>query len=219
VSAGLAAVALALALGGAADDAPAVPGETHLDVRAFRVEKSQSGPVTYYEVAFEGDEPYLHAAYRPPLDTVTMSVRLPDALRRGVKKVRWRWRAVTLQEGGDECRDGKTDSAAAVYLLWKRGLRYHALKYVWSAVGTKGAVCAKKRNPLTAQDTTILRSGPPLDDWVDEEIDPTAEYRAHFRGGDPAADVPDLVAIAVMTDGDDTRSPSAADYAAFTLVY
>ena len=215
----LAAMAAALVLGGAADDAPAVPNETHLDVRAFRVEKTQSRPVPYYDVAYEGDEPYLRAAYRPPLETVTLSVRLPEALRRGVKKVRWRWRAVTLPAGGDECQDGKTDSAAAVYLLWKRGLRYHALKYVWSAVGTKGSVCAKKRNPLTAQDTTILRSGPPLDEWVDEELDPDAEYRAHFTPGDPTSNVPDLVAIAVMTDGDDTRSPSAADYAAFTLVH
>jgi hypothetical protein len=219
VSAALAALAAALVLGGAADDAPPVPGETHLDVRAFRVEKSQSGPVPYYDVAFERDEPYLRAAYRPPLDTVTMSVRVPEALRRGVKKVRWRWRAVTLPEGGDECQDGKTDSAAAVYLLWKRGLRYHALKYVWSAVGTKGAVCAKKRNPLTAQDTTILRSGPPLDEWVDEELDPTAEYRAHFTPDDPTSSVPDLVAIAVMTDGDQTQTPSAADYAGFTLTH
>jgi hypothetical protein len=212
------AAALAVAAGSAGAQAAPEPTETRLDIRAFRVEKSQSGPVPYYDVVDDGEEPYLRAAYRPPLETVTMSVRVPEALRRGVKKVRWRWRAVALPAGGDECREGRTDSSAAVYLLFRCGLRYHALKYVWSAVGPRGAVCARRRNPFTAQDTTILESGAPLGEWVGEEVDPAAEYRAHFAPDDATAEVPDLVAIAVMTDGDQTLSASAADYAAFTLV-
>jgi Protein of unknown function (DUF3047) len=218
VSALAVALALVAAGGGAGAQAAEEPAERRLDVRAFQVEKSQSGPVPYYDVVDDGGEPYLRAVYRPPLDTVTMSVRVPEVLRRGVKKVRWRWRAMALPEGGDECREGRTDSAAAVYLVFKSGLNYHALKYVWSAVGRRGAVCARHRNPFTAQDTIILMSGPPLGAWRAEEVDPEREYRAHFARGDPSAEVPDLVAIAIMTDGDQTQSASAADYASFTLV-
>jgi len=37
-------------------------------------------------------------------------------------------------------------------------------------------------------------------------------------GGNPNADVPDLVGLGLMSDGDQTRSTSAADYATFQLV-
>ena len=39
----------------------------------------------------------------------------------------------------------------------------------------------------------------------------------HFAGGDPGAEVPELQGIGVMSDGDQTGSISAADYAGFVL--
>ena len=57
-----------------------------------------------------------------------------------------------------------------------------------------------------------------LNEWRTEDIDPSAEFRAHFEGGNPNADVPDLVGLGLMSDGDQTLSASAADYAAFQLV-
>ena len=108
--------------------------------------------------------------------------------------------------------------AAVVYLTWKRGLRYYTLKYVWSAVGTKGRTCDSKRNPFVAQDTIILESGGPLGSWRTEDIDLAAQFRAHFEHGDAKAEVPDFVGIGLMTDGDQTGSPSAADFGSFTLV-
>ena len=43
-----------------------------------------------------------------------------------------------------------------MYVTWKRFLKYYAIKYVWSAVGTKGRVCDSKRNPFVSQDTVIV---------------------------------------------------------------
>ena len=51
----------------------------------------------------------------------------------------------------------------------------------------------------------------------DEEIDPDALFRAHFEGGSPDAEVPDLQGIGILTDGDQTHSVSAADYAGFVV--
>ena len=51
------------------------------------------------------------------------------------------------------------------------------------------------------------------------ELDPDAEFRKHFEGGDPNADVPDLQGLGLMSDGDATQSPSEADFGFFTLVY
>ena len=51
----------------------------------------------------------------------------------------------------------------------------------------------------------------------EEEIDPAALFRAHFEGNNPAAEVPELQGVGILTDGDQTRTVSAADYAGFVL--
>jgi hypothetical protein len=183
----------------------------------FQLVKRESGPVNYYTVESEGGVPFLRSRYAPPMKTSVVGWQTPDADRQRVKKIRWTWRAQTLPNGGDECVDGKGDSAAVVYVSWRRALRYYTVKYVWSGVGTKGRVCDTKRNPFVAQDTVILESGGPVGTWRTEEIDLASEFRRHFEGGDPNADVPDFVGIGLMSDGDQTRSESSADYGTFTL--
>ena len=184
----------------------------------WRVVQRDSGPVNYYSVMREGDVPFIRAEYRPPLETVVLGWQTPDAERQAVKKLRWSWRARTLPAGGDECASGKGDSAAVVYVTWKRTLRYYTLKYVWSAVGKKGSVCDLKRNPFVAQNTVVLASGEPLNTWQTQEIDLKAEFRKHFENGDANADVPDFVGVGIMSDGDQTKSASSADYGVFTVV-
>lgn len=198
-------------------DPPRSRRDYAVDLRAFRVIPSESGPVNYYGLV-DGPEPYWRARYRPPLETTVLGYAIPDRDRRAVKRIKWKWRAVVLPKGGDECMDGKGDSAAVVYVTFRRTLRWYSLKYVWSAVAKKGATCDRKRNPFRAQDTIIVDSGPPLDEWRAVEIDPDEEFRKHFENGDPLATVPDLIGIAIMTDGDQTASPSEADYSGFSLV-
>ena len=188
--------------------------ETKLDVRSFKVVESYSGPVSYYRLVEDPEGAYIRAVYRPPLETVTLAAEVPDALRQGTKYVRWKWRAQVLPKHGNECAAGFGDSAAVIYVSWKRGLKWYSLKYVWSTDGAKGSVCDKKRNLFVVQDTVILESGGPTNVWKEERVDPTAEFRAHFEG-----DVPDLVGIGLMSDGDQTNSVSAADYAGFVLEY
>src|SRR2546430_5575625 len=106
------------------------------------------------------------------------------------------------------------DSAAVVYISWKRGLKWYSIKYVWSTEALKGAVCDQKRNLFVVQDTVVLESGGPTNVWKEEQIDPSAEFRAHFEG-----DVPDFVGVGLMSDGDQTLSISAADYTGFVLVH
>jgi hypothetical protein len=189
-----------------------------IEAKTWQLVKRESGPVNYYSVATEDGRSFVHAQYSPPWKTAVMGFQIADADRRRITRVQWSWRAVTLPNGGDECVSGKGDSAAVVYLTWKRGLRYYTLKYVWSAVGTKGRTCDSKRNLFVAQDTVILESGAPLATWRSEDIDLAGQFRAHFEGGDPKAEIPDFVGIGLMTDGDQTGSQSAADYGTFTLV-
>jgi DUF3047 family protein len=192
--------------------------ETRVDVHSFRVVESYSGPVSYYRIVEEA-QPFIRAAYRPPLETVTLGAEIPEALRQHTKRLRWKWRALALPKNGNECKPGFGDSAAVVYVSWKRGLKWYSLKYTWSAGGAKGSVCDQKRNLFVVQDTVILESGGPLNEWRTEEVDPSAEFRAHFENGNPNADVPDLVGLGIMSDGDQTNSLSSADYTGFTLLH
>jgi hypothetical protein len=206
-----------------AKDARAQPGDSQqnevpLDVREWQIVKRESGPTNYYWIVDDPVLPYIHSEYRPPLETVVLGAEVKDADRSLARKLRWKWRALVLPREGNECAYGKADSAAVVYVSWKRGLRWYALKYVWSSVGAKGQTCERKRNPFVAQDTVILESGSPLGAWKDEEIDLFAEFRAHFADGDSAASVPAFVGVGVMSDGDQTQSDSSADFAAFRIV-
>lgn len=184
----------------------------------WRFVSSQSGPTNYYQVVTEEGRTFLRSNYAPPMKTAVMGWQTPEADRSRVKKVRWTWRARTLPTGGDECTSGKGDSAAVVYVTWRRGLRYYSLKYVWSAVSKKGMVCDSKRNPFVAQDTVILESGGPVGVWKTAEVDLGKAFRDHFEGGNANADVPAFVGIGLMSDGDQTQSPSSADFGTFTVV-
>lgn len=183
-----------------------------LDVKSFGVLTRDSGPVNYYRLVDSSGQRFIRGIYEPPLQTVTLFMPLPDQFRRGPLRLRWRWRAIELPKGGNECAEGKGDSAAAVYVTWKRGLRWYSVKLVWSADATVGSTCNRIRNPFVASDSVILRSGESGSRWRTEEVDIDALYRQHF--GD---DIPELQGIGLLTDGDQTRSVSAADYADFTL--
>jgi hypothetical protein len=211
--------ALLLSVPTAAEEPRPPAQETKLDVHQFRVIESYSGPVSYYKIIEDPEQPFIRATYRPPLETVTLGVEVPESLRQHTKKVHWRWRAQVLPKGGNECVGGFGDSAATVYVSWKRGLKWYSIKYTWSYGATKGTTCDQKRNLFVVQDTVILESGGPVGVWKDEEIDPSADFRAHFEEGNPNADVPDFVGIGIMSDGDQTNSISSADYANFILIH
>jgi hypothetical protein len=210
---------LALVFGVGLLTASASAQSTHqIQPEAWRVVASESGPVDYYSVFREGELRFVRSQYRHPLKTVVLGWQTPDASRSRAAKLQWTWRARTLPAGGDECVSGKGDSAAVVYATWKRGLRYYTLKYVWTTLTPKGSVCDRKRNPFVAQDTVVLRAGEPVGVWRSEDIDLRAEFRKHFEDGDASASVPDFVGVGIMTDGDQTKSNSSADFGTFTLV-
>jgi hypothetical protein len=191
-----------------------------LDVRAFRpVEGPSSGPAVYYHVLGDApDAPVLQGIYRPGLETVTMGVEVPQAMRQRAQFLRWRWRALAFPEGGDECRAGRGDSAASVVVAFKRGFKWYMLKYVWSPSSPLGATCDRKRSLMLTRDTIVLERGGAPGTWLTERVNVRQAFRDHFADGDPEAPVPDLVGVAVMTDGDQTHSESGAEWADFELL-
>lgn len=193
--------------------------EHKLEARGFRIVPSESGPINYFRVVESPEGVFIRASYEPGYKTAVFGYQIPDDLRQGITSLSWRWRAQSLPVGANECIKGKSDSAAVVYMTFRRGLRWYALKYVWSSTLPKGTVCDKKRNPFRAQDTVVLESGGPLNAWKTVKINPQAEFRKHFEDGDASASVPDLIGIGLMSDGDQTSSKSSADFADFSVVH
>ncbi|MGA7124328.1 MAG: DUF3047 domain-containing protein [Polyangiaceae bacterium] len=183
----------------------------------WRIVARESGPDNYYVTMHDPERSFVRGRYVPPEKTAVLGYQVADGDRSKVRTLRWKWRAVSLPRGGNECAEGRQDSAAVVYVTYKRMFRWYTLKYVWSSVGPKGVTCDRHRNPFSAQDTVILESGGPTDEWKSEDIDLRAEFRAHFEDGRADADVPPLVGVGLMSDGDATKSVSAADYADFVL--
>jgi len=192
--------------------------ELIVPVGAWRVVQRESGPVNYYTIHRESPLSFIRGEYRPPLKTVVLGFPLPDDERPKIRYMRWKWRAIKLPAGGNECVESKGDSAAVIYVSWKRFMRWYCIKYVWTTASPRLAVCDKKSNPFMAQDTVVLEAGGPLNIWREESIDLDAEYRKHFAEGDPTAAVPDFMGIALMTDGDQNNTSSVGDFADFHLI-
>ena len=186
-----------------------------LPVTELKNVDGDSGKDRYYRVANEDGHPYLAVDYRPPMETATLGVRIPDHLRQLETRASWRWRIRSFPKGGDECFGNRGDSAAGVFLTFHRGLKWTLLKYIWSEVEPVGTVCDKRSNPFVVRQTTILEKGGALGVWHQESLDPKEEYVRHFGG--KREDVPDLVGMGLLTDGDQTKSVSAADYSDFVL--
>lgn len=199
----------------AAEEVAKALTEYRFDPHRFALAERFSGKDNYYQVVEDGAEPFIRGRYRPPFDSATLGIQVPDELRQSARRLRWKWRPMLLPAGADECVPGKGDAAAAVYATWKRGLKWYTLKYVWNTLGEKGMSCDRSGNLFGEQETVVLQVGGPVGRWTDQEIDLAAEFRAHF-GGD---DVPDFVGIGLMTDGDQMNSPAIGDYAAFVLLH
>jgi hypothetical protein len=186
-------------------------------VEKWRLIESESGPVNYYKLLRDAERPFIRGSYQPPHKKAVFGFELPEANRRRVQRLDWNWRAIKLPVQGDECSPKKGDSPAVVYVTWRRTLRWYSLKYVWSATRPTGTICDRRRNPFVAQDTVVLQSGGPLGVWKHESLDLAHEFRTHFEDGDPDADVPPLLGLGVMTDGDQTKTESTGDYADFVF--
>jgi len=186
-----------------------------IPLSSFTVFKEDSGPVNYYSLGNDEGVPILQGVYRPGLGNVVLNARVPEEARQAVRSVSWRWRVHELPRDANDCGPGASDAAASVFLAFKAGLKLMVIKYVWSTVGTVGQSCQSTRGWFFDRDTTLVAVGGPLDVWSSYEVDPRREFVKHYGGR--LEDVPDFVAVGLMTDGDNSRSPAAADYADFVV--
>jgi Protein of unknown function (DUF3047) len=203
-------ILVSVLLGASASDGTAI------DIRTFQVVQQSSGKDDYYVVESGPEGPYLAARYRPPFDTMVRGIEAPQRYRRTLGGIRWRWRVRAFPKGGDDCNPDVGDAAAGVFATFKAGLKLMVIKYVWNSVGPAGRSCELANNLFFAKREVVLRSGGEVGIWHTETVDPRRDFVRYFGG--KLEDVPDFVALGVLTDGDATNSRSEADYADFVLL-
>src|SRR5262249_41987669 len=123
----------------------------------------------------------------------------------------WSWRPLEFPRGADE-KDGKNDSALAVYVLvpYSRVRGPKAVKYIWSEKVPAGT---RLDSNMGLTQVRVLRSGPPekQGEWVEERVNVLEDYKKYFD----VKETPKPAGIAVLTDSDDTKSSAQGDYANF----
>jgi hypothetical protein len=121
----------------------------------------------------------------------------------------WQWRIDHVLAKADATKKSGDDSPARVYVVFKSPILFwwpKALTYIWDNRLPKGTII---RNVHTRRAMMIvLESGPALEGrWVREERNIRQDYIRAF-GEEP----PEVEAIAIMTDTDDTGETAEAWY-------
>ncbi|MFQ5824672.1 MAG: DUF3047 domain-containing protein [bacterium] len=140
------------------------------------------------------------------------SVILAKDLRWKLKKypyISFKWRARSLPERGDERFGNTVDSAAGIYIVYKRklGLIPESVKYVWSTTLPVGS--AMRRSGTGKPWMIVAESGEKhLGEWQTFVFNAHEAYKKTFGGNPPET----VLGIAILSDANSTHSKAYADY-------
>lgn len=166
---------------------------------------------TLYQVVREGENQFVKAHSQSSASALGKIVRF-NPLR--FPHFEWRWKIEDIIEAGNALRAEAKDHPAGVYVIFARGVlpwRVQIIQYIWANALPRGTVA---RHP-TEENIRIVavEGGRELArQWVRERRNLAEDYRKLF-GGEP----PQVVAIAIMTDTDQTRSQATAYYDDFIV--
>ena len=158
----------------------------------------------YYAVMADADGQYLKLRTRnESLRLVIPNASTFDWDLTRTPELSWRWRPVTLPDGGDEVR--RDDTAGAMYVTfyfdWLR--RPRSIKYTHSTTLPVGTVVDRG----VLQVIVVSSGASPHGDWVGIERNVLEDYRRVFGKEPPSHPV----SIAVWSDSDTTQSESEID--------
>lgn len=123
--------------------------------------------------------------------------------------ISFRWRARKLPEGGDERYGKSVDSAAGIYIIFRKklGLLPETVKYVWSTTLPVGSYM--RRSGVARPWMVVAESGEEhLGEWRTYVFNVYEAYEKTFGGKPP--DRP--IGIGILSDANSTHSQAYADY-------
>ncbi|MEO1022963.1 MAG: DUF3047 domain-containing protein, partial [Bacteroidota bacterium] len=129
----------------------------------------------------------------------------------------WKWRIHDVPSGGNEDKDNRNDVAASVYVVFDLGKVLFrkvpkSIRYTWSTELPVGTELSKFFNN---QKIVVVGSGKEgLGEWQSFERNIVEDYKRLF-GDDPPSKP---LAFLILSDANDTKSFSKADYDEIRLV-
>ena len=127
--------------------------------------------------------------------------------------LKWRWKIGNILQKGDELKKEGDDYAARVYVVFPSTLfwRTKAINYIWA---NKLPVGRAVPNPFSSNAMMVAaESGPThVGEWREERRNVLEDFRKFF-GKDP----PEVGAVAIMTDTDNTGEKALAWYGPITI--
>jgi len=180
------------------------------DLSGWRDEPFQKKAKTVYSLVTEGGRTVLKAHSRNAASGLLKKVELNP---RKYPLLRWSWKVEQTLQREDVTKKSGDDFAARVYVVFPRTFFWQtrALNYAWAARLPKGSMVP---SPYTGNAIIVaVESGEgKAGSWVSEERNIYEDYERAF-GEEP----PQLGAVAVMTDTDDTKDEVTAWYGDITL--
>jgi len=170
------------------------------------------------------------AASRTRLEVSTQSaagllVRALPGEARQMRRARWRWRVQESAPATDLTQRGADDRALGVYFVFGAAEdagkspatllgapSVTALVYVFGGDKPRGTVLASPHMGPRGKFVVLRRADAATGVWQSEEVDLREDYRRAF-GQVPAM----LLAVAIISDSDDTRTRNRAALDALTL--
>jgi len=165
---------------------------------------------TSYRLVKDDGTTVLQAESRAAASGLVKEIRLDP---RSLPILRWSWKIERTLEKGDERTKAGDDYAARVYVVFPNILfwKTRAVNYIWAnrlPVGRSVPNAYTSNSVMVAVESGNDRAGT----WVREERNIYEDYRALF-GKEP----PEIGAVAIMTDTDNTGGEAVAWYGDITL--
>lgn len=166
----------------------------------------------HYSIEEEWGNQYLHYEH-----TDARHLNLPLAKREGLNIyenpiLSWKWRVRDIPEGGNEDSKDRNDVAASIYVVFDMGRVAlikkvpKSIRYTWSSSLPENTELSKF---FGNQKIVVVQSGEKnMGKWVTEERNIVEDYKRLF--GDDPPKTP--LAILILSDADDTKSMTIADY-------
>ena len=125
----------------------------------------------------------------------------------------WKWRAHVLPRDGNEFEKNTCDITASIYAVVRLSRwRPQSIKFTWSTTLKEGEYGTSPFSFWPARsDIKVVESGDAnLGRWVNEKINLLEEYKKLYNKKNVKSI--EIKAISIMTDSDNTKSSSSADY-------
>lgn len=180
---------------------------------------------TRYSIAMDAGKAVLKAEAHASMSGLIHPVRVR---LRDFPQLRWRWKITAPVKGADMTRKTGDDYAARIYVMFDypvdklsfgtrtklkiaetvygQSIPTAALNYVWDNRHPVGTVQANTYTDR-ARMVVVRSGGAQAGEWITETRDLAADFRAAF-----GEEAPDVVAVALATDTDNTGESAVAWY-------